>query len=80
MIVDIKEKVTSLPVATELWNVTETWLKVKWRVKPGFELDTGILTPGNDLVGWVQDKDIRPVGDGVSPLVQIAITGATVKP
>ena len=80
VIVDIKEKVTSLPVATELWNVTETWLKVKWRVKPGFELDTGILTPGNDLVGWVQDKDIRPVGDGVSPLVQVRITGATVKP
>ena len=60
--------------------MTETWLKVKWRVKPGLELDTDDLTPGNDLVGWSSDRDLRPLGDGVSPLVQVRITGATVKP
>ena len=80
VILDVKEKTVTKTVKTTTWYVTETWLKVKWRVKPGFELDTGILTPGNDLVGWVQDKDLRPVGDGVSPLVQVRITGATVKP
>lgn len=58
----------------------ETWLKVKWRINPGLELDTkDPETAANDLIGWVSDRDLRPVGDGVNPLVQVHITGATMK-
>ena len=59
----------------------ETWLKVKWRINPGLVLDTDDpQTAANDVIGWVSDRDLRPLGDGVSPLVQVRITGATVTP
>ena len=59
----------------------ETWLKVKWRINQSLELDTEKPeTAAKDLVGWVLERDLRSFGDGVSPLVQVQITGATVTP